>query len=168
MAQFEIKDQKAVLAHIAFPTNSKEDDNKTISVTLKFKIEEHNSWLSNFHPRMATSLYMVDDLETSIEGVEPVRTKRVLGDLLVSINIETELKGASGSIKHGVGDSKIDLELADVKGFNVKLKEGGSIAATFNIAARFSAKHIKTLAELLDHEVTLNVGMDQESLLTED
>lgn len=166
MAQIEFKKQKAILGHISFASNSKENDDKTIPVSIKFEVSEHNSWLSNFHSRLATSLYMVDDTEQPLPGTEGERSKRVFGDLLDSFKLKTQLDGAGGTIYHGIKETELPIELATVKGFVVTLLEGGTVKVSFNVQARFTSKQIATLSELLETEVFLSLGMLQGELDT--
>lgn len=160
MAQLELTGQTVRLAHIAFPSKGKENNDKTIPVALKFKFEVQNDWLAHFHPRLSSALYMIDDSADVLEGVEQARTKRVFGDMLEKVSLGTELNGASGHIKHGV-NSSISIETALVKGFKVIIKEGGTVQVEFLVIARFPSKDIKTLAELKEGDVEISLGMTQ-------
>lgn len=163
MAQLELKEQLVTLKHIAFPSNSKENDESSIAVHLKFELQDSSGWLSSFHPRMRSAFYMADDTEAALPGLDGQLTKRVFGDQISGFNLKSKLEGATGRIDHGV-KSYIDIELATVNGVSVSLLEGGAIKAIFVVQARFPSKSIKTLTELMGAEVKLTLAMSQSEI----
>lgn len=161
--QISFLKQKVELAHIAFASNAKEGDDGTIPVKLKFKASENTSWLAHFHPRLGSAFYEVDEDNADLVGMEKVLTKRIFGDMIDSVGIKKKLDGATGRITHGIG-STIDIDLATVSGFKVSFLEGGTTVTTFFVTARFPSRDIKTLSELMEGDVELDLGMSQAEL----
>lgn len=156
---FSLANQKATLAHLNVrPENH--GDEKVGGADLKIAFVDSNGLLSEFHPRLRHAFYKVDEHPDvpGFEAVAPEPTVRVFGDLIGSLRLKHELKGARVVIGFGLGGaSDIDFETTDVDHFSVDLLEGGSARYCFRVKCNPTGEQIKRLYEVLGGEVDISV-----------
>lgn len=156
---FSLESQKVTLAHLNVrPENH--GDEKVGGADLKIAFTDTNGLLSEFHPRLRHAFYKVDE-NPAVPGFEDVAqepTVRVFGDLIGTVRLKHELKGACVVIGFGLGGaSDIGFETADVDHFSVDLMEGGSARYGFRVKCNPTGEQIKRLYEVLGGEVDISV-----------
>lgn len=157
MSTFELSQQTAILRHIN-PRTEKHGDEDVPAAYLKIEIIDSNEMLSMFHPTLRSFLYVEQDADEQLEGMEPRLTKLRFGTLLERLTFDKALKGADVTIDFGVGGSSdIELQTVDVDKFRSTLMEGGSVSLEFRVKAQPTGEQIKKLYEVLGSEITLTV-----------
>jgi len=157
MSTFELSQQTAKLLHIN-PRTERHGDEEVPAADLKIEIIDSNEILSMFHPTLRSFLYVEEDTDDQLEGIEPRLTKLRFSSLLERLTFDTALKGADVTISFGLGGSSdIELQTVDVDKFRCTLMEGGSVGLVFRIKAQPTGEQIKKLYEVLGSEITLTV-----------
>lgn len=159
---FSLEAQKATLAHLNVrPENH--GDEKVGGADIKIAFTESNGHLALFHPTLRSAFYRAEETPPDQEEIfhgSPADqlTVRKFGDLIGSIRLKHELKGATVRIGFGIGGpSDIDFDTADVDNFAVELMEGGSALYRFRVKCNPTGEQIKRLYELLGGEVDITV-----------
>lgn len=157
MSTFELHQQTAILRHIN-PRTEKHGDEDVPAADLKIEIIDNNEMLSMFHPTLRGFLYVAEDADDQLDGMEPRLTRLRFGTLLERLTFDKALKGADVTIDFGVGGSSdIELQTVDVDKFRCTLMEGGSVSLEFRVKAQPTGEQIKKLYEVLGSEITLTV-----------
>lgn len=155
---FSLETQKVVLAHLNVRPEKHGDENVG-GADLKITFTGSNGLLSEFHPSLRSFMYKAEESgqETLVPDVEALTVRR-FGDLIGTLRLKHELKGATVVIGFGLGGSSdIELDTVDVDHFAVEIMEGGSVAASFRVKCNPTGEQVKRLYEVMGGEIDISV-----------
>jgi|GEM_PF-1971260 len=149
--------QKTVtLSHLNVRPEKHGDENVG-GADLKITFIDTNELLSEFHPTLRAFLYKADESQGQLPGQEAALTVRRFGDLIRTLRLKHELKGADVVIGFGIGGSDIELDTVDVDHFTVEVMEGGSTAYSFRVKCNPTGEQVSRLYEVMGGEIDMTV-----------
>ncbi|OZI59910.1 hypothetical protein [Bordetella genomosp. 11] len=152
----QLEQKTVTLAHLNVRPEKHGDENVG-GADLKITFTDSNELLSEFHPTLRALLYKAEEAQGTLPGQEPAFTARRFGDLIGSLRLKHELKGADVVIGFGIGESDIEMETVDVDHYTVEVMEGGSVAYSFRVKCNPTGEQVSRLYEVMGGEIDITV-----------
>ena len=125
----------ALLDHVTL-RNERHGKEKVRAVTLRFKITGPNTLLDLLSPTLRHALYMRDDAQEVLPGVEPP-TPLLRSKDITTVPVPQKLvEGATVHIEHGIDDdNEICLGGSKVDGFSIEAHDGGTVDLSLRVSS---------------------------------
>jgi len=148
----------ALLDHVTL-RNERHGKEKVRAVTLRFKITGPNTLLDLLSPTLRHALYMRDDAQEALPGVEAPTPLLRSKDITTVPDPQKLVEGATVHIEHGIDDgNEICLGGSKVDGFSIEAHDGGTVDLSLRVSSSdVSREEIGLIADKWSTVVKLRI-----------